>query len=649
MKFKIFSILGVALCGFLATTAAPVESEEPNELEPRFYPKSYIFDPLPKLTESSPTTRYYEFELKVKKLSPDGFERPVWSVNGQYPGPLIQANKGDRLVIKVINRLGDPATIHWHGIFQRGTNWYDGVPGQTQCPIPNRVSFTYNYTLEQSGTYWYHSHFLAQYVDGLLGPLIIQDPDDPYKNSYQEDYVVTISDWYHSPSAPLLVQRTAPHYTGFNPYPDAALISGRGQYNCSSPAAGKHCNPNVKPATYNVQKGKKYRFRIINTSAYTYFTFSIDNHPLQVIEVEGTPVKQANTSTVTVLPLHTAQRYSVILHANQPIGNYYIRANIIESCLAPRTNNTINYNSSINPNATGILHYIGADSYSKPTSTEYPVTFTLCRGIDSSAIRPYKPDPAPANITNSFVLNVTFAPNDDDVGLFKINNSTFEPIFNNPTNERIMLKEDYTGFEKTQNAYGYDVPYGGVEIILLNGGLANHPFHLHGHAFHLCGVGQGIDINNLTTRNLIDPVVRDTVIVPPQSHIIIRYVADNPGVWAFHCHIEWHVELGMVAQLIERPTEFSNRTLPDDVRALCMQYDSYYKKQKRSTAALPRGSMVKRIQIRKNGGESKKQIREEEAAGNGEEAVLNEGERYIETEENDIGTQANEEYLMSIW
>lgn len=74
-------------------------------------------------------------------------------------------------------------------------NWYDGVPSQTQCPISNRVSFIYNYTISnQSGTYWYHLHFLAQYVDGILDPLIVHDPDDPYKGSYDEEYVLTMGD-----------------------------------------------------------------------------------------------------------------------------------------------------------------------------------------------------------------------------------------------------------------------------------------------------------------------------------------------------------------------------------------------------------------------------------------------------------------------
>ncbi|CAG8857519.1 42863_t:CDS:2, partial [Gigaspora margarita] len=89
-------------------------------------------------------------------------------------------------------------TIHWHGIFQLGSSWYDGVGGQTQCAIPPGVSFIYNYTVgDQVGTYWWHSHYLAQYVDGIRGPLIINDPDDPYLGQYDYEYVLTLEDWYH--------------------------------------------------------------------------------------------------------------------------------------------------------------------------------------------------------------------------------------------------------------------------------------------------------------------------------------------------------------------------------------------------------------------------------------------------------------------
>ncbi|RGB32673.1 multicopper oxidase, partial [Rhizophagus diaphanus] len=90
--------------------------------------------------------------LKKIKMSPNGFERTVWSVNGQHPGPLIQANKGDRLTdIDIYSLLF--LAVHWHGMFQHGTV----KPVLTQCPIPKDVSLVHNFsTTDQYGTYWYH-------------------------------------------------------------------------------------------------------------------------------------------------------------------------------------------------------------------------------------------------------------------------------------------------------------------------------------------------------------------------------------------------------------------------------------------------------------------------------------------------------------
>ncbi|CAG8780665.1 15136_t:CDS:2, partial [Acaulospora colombiana] len=120
-------------------------------------------------------------------------------------------------IVNVTNNLVDPSTIHWHGLFQSDTNWYDGVAGVNQCPIPDGYSFVYNFTAgNQIGTYWWHSHFLSQYVDGLYGPLIIHDPEDPFLKEYDYEYILTLTDWYHTPSSELVVQRMAPGYQGFN-------------------------------------------------------------------------------------------------------------------------------------------------------------------------------------------------------------------------------------------------------------------------------------------------------------------------------------------------------------------------------------------------------------------------------------------------
>ncbi|CAI2166724.1 1015_t:CDS:10 [Funneliformis geosporum] len=133
----------------------------------------------------NPKTNTFDLVLKKVNLAPDGFTRVVSTINGQYPGPTIEANKGDRIVMNIHNELEAPTAIHSHGMFQRGTPWYDGVPGQTQCEIPNNYTFTYNFTVpDQAGTYWYHSHALTQYVDGIVGALIPDNGLINGKNNY---------------------------------------------------------------------------------------------------------------------------------------------------------------------------------------------------------------------------------------------------------------------------------------------------------------------------------------------------------------------------------------------------------------------------------------------------------------------------------
>ncbi|CAG8624651.1 26814_t:CDS:2 [Gigaspora margarita] len=527
------------------------------------YVTSDLFKPLVPLPPTdSPVTRCYNLELVVKDLAPDGFTRPVWTVNGQYPAPLLQANYGDRILVNVTNKYGDPAS---------STNYYDGIVGVTQCEIPNKVTFLYNFTLEQYGTYWYHSHLQGQIVDGLKGPLIIYDPKDPFYGKYDYEYVMTVSDWYHTPSGILLPLFRADKYRGFDPMPDSGDISGLGQCDCSAAPKNSTCNPNNKIATYVVKKGKKYRFRIINTSSLVHFTISIDNHPLTIMEVDGDYVKPITLNTI---PINIAQRYSVILDANQPIDNYKIRAHI--SVCTPNNNLTINYNAPLNYDVTGILKYEGAED-KLPTSKADSLNYTseACRDVNPNSLKPYYENKVPKNVISTFKVLVTFGnlPTGKQVAL--INNSSFVPNLNYPTNQQIVEGVDPYKLPPSQNAHVYECNSGdcndaALDIYIVNNSTDSHPFHLHGHIFYILFNGEnntGIDPPNEADFNFKDPVTRDVVTVLPNS-------VNNPGVWFFHCHIQWHLNLGMAVQMIESPSIFKNTTtIPADVTGLCAGID----------------------------------------------------------------------------
>jgi hypothetical protein len=141
-------------------------------------------------------TRFYDFTVAYQKIAPDGVVKNGLTVNGQFPGPLIEANWGDTIQIKVTNNLTDEGTsLHWHGILQNGTPFYDGVPSVSQCPIAPGKSLTYKFKADLHGSSWYHSHYSAQYAGGALGPMIIHGPKFA---DYDVDVgPVLLSDWYH--------------------------------------------------------------------------------------------------------------------------------------------------------------------------------------------------------------------------------------------------------------------------------------------------------------------------------------------------------------------------------------------------------------------------------------------------------------------
>lgn len=130
---------------------------------------------------STEIVRPYEWNITRGIIAPDGYEKKVILVNGQYPGPLVEANWGDYIEVKVNNMIDDVeegTAIHWHGFMQEGTPWMDGVPGVSQCPIAPSKSFTYKFQATVYGSSWYHSHYSAQYSGGLYGPIVVHGPVD---------------------------------------------------------------------------------------------------------------------------------------------------------------------------------------------------------------------------------------------------------------------------------------------------------------------------------------------------------------------------------------------------------------------------------------------------------------------------------------
>merc|ERR1712166_1246668 len=131
----------------------------------------------------------------------DGYYRTVTTVNGQVPGPPIEVDEGDTVVVHMYNNLDNAAvTLHWHGMYQRGTPWMDGVSGVTQCGVLPGTSFTYRFKAEPAGTHSWHAHHGVERPEGLFGALIVhprQPRQDPSPKCIQESQNLVLSIWQH--------------------------------------------------------------------------------------------------------------------------------------------------------------------------------------------------------------------------------------------------------------------------------------------------------------------------------------------------------------------------------------------------------------------------------------------------------------------
>jgi iron transport multicopper oxidase len=238
----------------------------------------------------------YNWDVTWVTAAPDGFSRPVIGINGQWPNPPIKAAAGDTVVVNMKNSLGNETTgLHFHGMSQLNSNFMDGASMVNQCPVPPGSTITYTFIADAPGTYWYHSHNMGQYPDGLRGPLIVSDPKDPYAGKYDEEVVLTVSDWYHSQTLPLVQEMLQPNNTHFlPPIPDAVLVNEGG----------------ARDITFEV--GKTYRVRIISFAALGSAFIEFGSHQGNIIMIDGSYVQPQEATLLRVAP---AQRYDLLLTA----------------------------------------------------------------------------------------------------------------------------------------------------------------------------------------------------------------------------------------------------------------------------------------------------------------------------------------------
>ncbi|KAJ6532692.1 Fet3 protein [Mycena vulgaris] len=465
----------------------------------------------------------------VQDINPDGLSpRRVIGVNGTWPPPPIDVQQADTLLVHATNSLETVSSLHHHGMFFNASSWNDGAVGVTECGIPPGGQSTYSIAINasgQTGTYWVHAHASGQYVDGLRAPFVIHATKEPH--TYDEEFTVVLGDWYHDEHSVLIDQFVnIANPGGAEPVPDSGLIyfAQNGTYlgpkTGTSPSSGTAVGFNDN-ATLPFQPGKTYRLRVVNTSAFAMFFFWIDGHDMRVIEVDGTDVEE---SPIDLLTLTVAQRYSVLVTArNDTTANW---ANSTAS---------ITYDASLSITDSGTI-----DEYSD---------------VDDIHLTPLVAEPV-LTATRTIELEVFFDTMDDGTNHAMFNMVTYNSPMVPAILSALTLGEDAVVAE----AYGpqsfvldhLEV----VNIVVKNGDAGKHPFHIHGHKYQIIERSSDYlsdDPSVITTANQTNPIRRDTVQIESGGSATLQVVADNPGVWFFHCHIEWHLEVGLAIQLIEAP------------------------------------------------------------------------------------------------
>jgi FtsP/CotA-like multicopper oxidase with cupredoxin domain len=529
-----------------------------------------------------------------------GKQKKAIAVNNQIPAPTLHFSEGDTVTIHVYNHLDKATAIHWHGLL---VPWQmDGVAGISQKGIPPGGVFHYQFTLKQSGTYWYHAHADLQEQLGLYGALII----DPIKHPayrYTKDYTVVLSDWsntqpeqilsnlkkegdYYSPDFPLQpsLMKFIHDYRQGSATEKENLITDyktmqqmrMSLYDFSDVAYDAFLlngQPKATPWTAPVKVGDVVRLRFIGAGGSTIFHVKIPGASMQMVEVEGNDIHPYRVNDFSIAPGETydvlikikkAQPYIIYAESNDTLGAAY-------GALLTSPNQLINI-KTIKPfpeplpvtremNAFMMGHHASMDmNMHMNMPTEPSITH------DSITM----PDTAYSTSRNTKYENIVAAVKTNDPN---------KPIAGVINMELFGYMDRYVWFIN-------GVPEHQTKPIVLQAGkryrfvftntsMMHHPMHLHGHWFIL-RKGNGA----------YDPLLH-TIDIPPGATMTADVDMDASGQWIFHCHLLYHMMSGMARtfqysslidithneakpQDIIQPTAYHNRPIVrvDEVRPI---------------------------------------------------------------------------------
>ncbi|OWP52214.1 copper resistance system multicopper oxidase [Pseudomonas nitroreducens] len=519
-----------------------------------------------------------EGELKLS----DG-ARKALTVNGRTPAPELRFKEGEDVELRVTNTLDRDTSLHWHGLVLPYTQ--DGVPGISFPGIKPGETFTYRFTVKQSGTYWYHAHSDFQEIEGLYGPLVIEPKArEPYR--YDREYTLLLADWHDTRPETVFAnlkkqsdyynrnQRTLGDFiadssaNGFMATLRDRLDWGGMRMTPTDIAdiAGFRFLVNGQDSEQNwtglFKPGERVRLRIINGSGMSYFDLRIPGLKMTVVQADGNDVQPV---TVDELRIAVAETYDVIVQPQEDRAYTFFaeamdRSGYARATLAPRAGmqaavpalreRPLLSMADMGMSHDGMEHGDMAMGESKDSAMS-GMDHSSMAGMDHSAMGAAAPKsdyapgsgltPQPAEPGNRLLVYAdlkAMRPYAD----YRAPDRTIE--FRLTGNmEHYFWSIDgkkYSEAEPIRLTYGER-----VRIRFVNDTMMTHPMHLH-------GMWMQLDKGN----GRFNPL-KHVVSVAPGSTLDVDVPADALGEWAFHCHLIYHMAAGMMRKVIVEPAPAS--------------------------------------------------------------------------------------------
>ena len=429
-----------------------------------------------------------EIEVNGKPASVYGIRQP----NGTFG---ITTDVGKPFRVRVENGIGEESLIHWHGLTPPWRQ--DGVPGISGPPIPAGGSADYDFPLRFGGTFWMHSHQGLQEQRLMTAPLIIHDERD---RPDEQEVVVMLADFSFTPAEQIFENLRKSDSMAGMAKPAGATVTSTSSMKMSMGQSGPDLN-DVKydaflandrtladPEIVKVEPGGRVLLRIINSSSMSAFHVGLGGLDGELIAVDGFAIAPIRGRK---FPVAVAQRLDIRLELPARSGAYPVLAQL-EGEHAQ----------------TGIILVAGGAPVSRIPDAAGTPSPPLNLDLERS-LRAQKPL-APRKADRVHMLNLT----GEMAGyVWSINNV----VWNKDTPPLAVSEGER------------------VELVFVNETPMPHPMHLHGHEF------QVVEIDG----DRFSGAVRDTILVTPGRRVVVAFDAVNPGWWALHCHLLYHLEAGM--------------------------------------------------------------------------------------------------------